>query len=123
MAGFVPAIFIFGCIYTAKPRRKSALPLRESESEPTTHLPPYGLSIPSGPLDRRDVARDGFVQHGLRVRRDHAIEVVPVDMCEGEGLHGAADCLDLAARQRNQIRIAAHEGEAFAVGRDSEVDA
>src|SRR5262245_3679605 len=80
----------------------------------------FCASIPARPLDRRNVARDGFFQHAFCVLGDDAVEIVPVYDIELERRHGVADMLDLALRQRKKIRIAAHEGKPFPVLRNGQ---
>jgi hypothetical protein len=78
------------------------------------------FNTPPLALDRRDIARDRFSQHRLGVLGDDAVEIVAVEHVERKRRHRPADMADLARRQRNKIRIAAHEREPLAVGGDGE---
>src|SRR6516165_1622458 len=69
----------------------------------------YCLFIAALALHRSDVARDGFFQHGLRVLVDDAVEIMAIDRLERERGKGSADVRHRARRQRNKVRIAAHE--------------
>src|SRR6185503_17578508 len=114
----LPRQFARTCGCEGAPHGASLTPAARTSRTPTRR--PRGrfsfmASITASALDRRNVAGNGFFQHLLCILLDDAIKIVPVDHIELERAHGLADLLDLALRQRKEIRIAAHEGEPFPV--------
>src|SRR5262249_51182719 len=85
-----------------------------------------GKSIEGGPLprllivicavDRGDITLDRALQDLFPARGNDAIEIVPVDGIEWERLQRNRNSGHLLRRERNQIRVAAHEAQEFAVG-------
>src|SRR6516164_1931045 len=59
-------------------------------------------------------------KRGLRVLVDDAVEIMAIDRLERERGKGSADVRHRARRQRNKVRIAAHERQPFAIGRHRE---
>src|SRR5262245_2638506 len=80
----------------------------------------WRLSISSRAVDRSHVTRNRFLQDLFGVLGDHAIKIMAVDYVELERCQRFADMLYLARRQRDEVRIAAHEGEPLSVGGDSQ---
>src|SRR6202051_2915785 len=66
--------------------------------------------------DRGDVARDRSLDDVLAGARNRAVEPGAVDDVVFEGLEQRADAFDRRRRQRDHVRVAAHEGDEFAVG-------
>src|SRR5437870_6687769 len=65
-----------------------------------------------------EIARNRFRQHLLGAARNDAIDVVAVDPVESKRRERRRNAFDLARGERDQIRIAAHEAQELAVGRD-----
>src|SRR5262249_38749491 len=76
---------------------------------------PSALVVGTG--EGGNVAVDGRLEHLFAARDDHAVEEDAVDGVEREGLEHPADGLDLPGSQRDQVWVAAHEGEKLAVRR------
>src|SRR5271156_1023249 len=68
--------------------------------------------------DRGDVTRDRALYDVLAVARNRAIEPGAVDDVVLVGRKQRADALARRRRQRDHVRVAAHEGDEFAVGDD-----
>src|ERR1700692_826061 len=78
----------------------------------------FSLSQFSGAVatDRGDVARDRTRNDVLAAARNRAVEPGTVDDIVLERLEQRADAFDRRRRQRDHVRVAAHEGDKFPVG-------
>src|SRR4029077_4108219 len=66
--------------------------------------------------DRGDVAGNRALYDLLAVAWNRAVEPGAVDDVVGVGREQRADAFDRRRRQRDHVRVAAHEGDEFAVG-------
>src|SRR5580704_10129975 len=66
--------------------------------------------------DRGDIARDRTLDHVLAAARDGAVEPGAVDDVVLVRLEQRADAFDRGRRQRDHVRVAAHEGDESSVG-------
>src|SRR5579864_5166665 len=66
--------------------------------------------------DRGDIARDRALDDLLAVARNRAVEPGAVDDVVWVRRKQRADAFDRGRRKRNHVRVAAHEGDEFAVG-------
>src|ERR1700681_1857268 len=66
--------------------------------------------------DRSDIARNRALNAVLAAARNGAVEPGAVDAVVLVGREQRADAFDRRRRERDHIRVAAHEGDEFAVG-------